>query len=266
MAGTHYWIDKTEKTANVYQKVIKKYFPSLKALNFLFTMRDKEKTDDEGNIIAAECRKASVKETDLWSYHFEICMDDEIWSNANISKKYRIAYHELLHCGVELEEGTSEVIRDDNGNPKLYLNKHDLFLKTFKQEIETFGFEGTDFDVATFLSDMLEDKNTIKKNKKKFLADVGIGAIEEEEPVKKKKKRESEEITLSTTKSKKKIVQDDEDEDDEPIVKKKKKKLTSEELEAEADKILGIKKKKKDKFIEVDMKEHNRNKFGKRKK
>ena len=221
--ATHFWIDKSEKTAAVYSKLIKKFFPSLKKAQFLFTLRDKEKTDDEGNVIVAEARRIGTKERDLWGFDFEICMDAEIWAKANQVNKYRIAYHELNHCGVEMEEGTSDPKYDDNNRLKTFMIKHDLFLKTFKAEIEIFGFEGADHEVATFMSEMMDSRDAIKKNKKKFMGELGIELYKE---------------TASEPEVKK---------------KKKKKKTTSEDLEAAADKILGIKKKNKEKFTEVSM-------------
>jgi hypothetical protein len=244
--ATHFWRDTSETTANIFSKLIKNNFPLLKKANFIFVLRDNEKTDDEGNIIAGEARKISGKERDLWGFDFEICLDAEIWSKMNKADKYRLGFHELCHCGVETEEGSTEPKFDDNGKLKTKIIKHDIWLKTFKQEIETFGFDGTDQEVATVLSEMMDNKAQIKKNKKEFLAKMGIEInkeVGETEVKKKKKKNKHTEIEIST------------------------KKKSKEELEEEADKLLGLdpKKKKKDRLIEIDMKKHNRKKFGKKK-
>jgi hypothetical protein len=267
--ATHYWKNKDVNTDKIFSKLTANFFPDLRKAKFLLTFRDNTKMDDEGNTIVAEARKCGTKERDLWGFDFEICMDSDIWNKANKADKYRIGYHELCHCGVEKEDGSNEVKYDDNNQLKTFLIKHDLFLKTFKQEIEIFGFEGVDNDTAEFMSEMLESRDKIKKNKKAFLGALGIEI--------------NKSVGESVLKKKKKPVEDtDEDEDiddldDTPVKKKKKKKKvtteitvstkkkkkpSAEELEEQADKLLGLKKKKKDKFVEIDMKEYNRKKFG----
>lgn len=211
----HYWICVDEKTHHMLTKIVSKFFVPLKKAKFLITFRDKEKTDDEGNIIAAEAIKISAKPRDLFGYDFEICIDSDIWAKADKMTKYRILYHELRHCGVETEEGSSEPKYDDNNRLKTYMIKHNLWLKTFKEEVEIFGFDGADKDVAEFMSEMLESRDKIKLNKKDFMAKLGI------------------EIHVSADSTKKKKV----------------KKQSAEELEEEADRLLGLKKKKKKKKV-----------------
>jgi hypothetical protein len=244
--ATNYWKNTDPATEKIFSKLVKECFPHLKTASLLIIFRDNEKTDDEGNIIAGEAKKLSYKDVSLWGYDFEICLDAEIWSKMNKADKYRLGFHELCHCGVETEEGSTEPKFDDNGKLKTKIIKHDIWLKTFKQEIETFGFDGTDQEVATVLSEMMDNKAQIKKNKKEFLAKMGIEInkeVGETEVKKKKKKNKHTEIEIST------------------------KKKSKEELEEEADKLLGLdpKKKKKDRLIEIDMKKHNRKKFGKKK-
>jgi hypothetical protein len=218
MAKTNYWISKSEKDSNIFSKLVKRHFAHLKKANLLLTYRDGEKHDKEGNLILAEARKISSKERDLFGFDFEICMDADQWNKSNMADKYRVAYHELCHCGVEMEEGTNEVVFDENNRLKTYMIKHDIFLTSFKNEIEIFGFDGADKDVAEFMTEMMGDKEKIKKNKKKFLGELGIEIYKESaaaEVIKKKKK-------------KKPILDDDEDFDidEEPApAKKKKKKL-----------------------------------------
>jgi hypothetical protein len=212
---THYWQDNTDATAAVFNKLIKNFFPLLKTAKIVIVLRDNEKFDDEGNLIAGEARKCGTKEREVWGPDFEICLDAEIWAKYNKVNKYRLAYHELCHCGVEVEEGTNEPKYDDNNRLKTKIIKHDIWLKTFKSEIETFGFDEADHEVTVLLSELMENKDIIKKNKKRFLEKVGleVGTA----------KKSSEDVPA---KKKKKPVFDNDEEI--PEVKKKKKKYPSE--------------------------------------
>lgn len=201
--ATHFWIDNTDKTRKIYDRLIEKFFPKLKGLSILLTMRDSEKTDDEGNIIVAEAKKISTRERDLWGPDCEVCMDANIWAKSNLVDKYRIAFHELSHFRIETDKETGEVKLDGNNRYKIALEKHDIMVKTFKREIEIFGLDGTDKEVADFMAEILSDDTQVRTNKKKFLGKLGIeinGPTEKKKKKKKKKKKSGDEITLSTKK------------------------------------------------------------------
>ena len=222
MCAMHYWCNKSEKTTVIYQKLIKRFFPELKMLNLLISFRDKEKKDDEGNVVVAEAKRVAVRERDLWGPDIEICADHEIWEKSNIADKYRIAFHELCHFSIDKDDETGEVKLDDNNRVKVSLVKHDIVIKTFKREVEIFGLDGNDHELAVFMQEVLENPKTTKKNKSEFLAKLGIGSVATESnpdldtmlvagDSKKKKKiaHKSSEAEMST----------------EPIIKKKKKKV-----------------------------------------
>jgi hypothetical protein len=233
----HYWLNTKAETTNIYNQLIKKFFPELKMLNIQLAFRDKEKKDSEGQIIIAEAYKISTRERDLYGPDCGILMDYEIWDKSNKMEKFRVAFHELCHFSIDRDDN-GEVKMDDNNRIKVNIEKHDIIINTFKKEVEIFGFTGTDQDVATFMSDILENPDTVKKNKKKFMGELGIeiykgkkydedtdDSDEDDEVVVKKKKKKKKklfsssskntEVSFSTLKKnkKKKIVEDEEDDD-----------------------------------------------------
>ena len=221
-----FWKNTDSSTEKIFSKLISKFFPHLRKCNILITHRDKEKKDSEGGVVIAEARKCSNKEFDLWEYHFEICLDTELWAKSNKVDKYRVAFHELLHCGVVMEEGTTLPKYDDNNRLKTYLIPHDIKIMSFQKEIEIFGFDGSDKPVADFFADMLDNPDRLKKAKKAFLAALEIEIYkdldvkkkkkkrteedEDAEPIKKKKKKSSQ-ISMGTLKKKRVVEDDDED-------------------------------------------------------
>lgn len=121
--------------------------------NFIFTFRDKPMYDDEGNPIAAQAKSVSNRERDLYGTDFEICVFEELWDTLTEKGKKRLVYHELMHCRVEpSEDSEDEPSYDNDGRVVTYIEPHDLIIKTFKREIEVFGLQQMDVDVARFMS------------------------------------------------------------------------------------------------------------------
>lgn len=152
-----YELDNKNEIKKTFDAVVEEY-PDIfgfvvQNANFIFTFRDKPMYDDEGNPIAAQARSVNNRERDLYGTDFEICVYEELWSQLSPAGKKRLVFHELLHCRVEPdEENEDEPAYDKDGRVVIYIEPHDLIIKTFKQEIETFGLQTMDLDVAKFLS------------------------------------------------------------------------------------------------------------------
>jgi len=172
MAKMTYWRDSSGKIEKYAKRVMKIYYPDLLKANFIYTFRNNDKFDDEGQVILAEARKIGKKERDLYSFDFEINVHADTWVDASEELKYRIIYHELKHCGLELdEEGIPK--RDENDKLVTKIVKHDLIVKTFKCEIDIFGVDECE-DVADFFAKAMADREKAKKRRKKFLEKLGI--------------------------------------------------------------------------------------------
>jgi hypothetical protein len=209
MAKMVHWQDKSGKLKKVFDKVMKKYFPELLKAEFLFAFRNNDKFDDEEQVIIAEARKIGSKERDLYGFDFDITVHHDTWTDSKEEMKYRIAFHELSHCGLKLDdEGVPK--RDANDHLITEMIKHDIYIKSFKTEIEIFGLDGEDLvDSAKFLSEALSNQDKAKKRRQKFIEGLGI-TTEEPEPKPKKKvtvNKGNEEYTVNRAPKKKKKKQ-----------------------------------------------------------
>lgn len=167
-------MDNKEVIKKTFDKVVEKYVDDFEFVinnaRFIFTFRNKPIYDDDGNEIAAQARKVANRERDLYGVDFEICVYEELWNELSETGKERLVYHELLHCAVEMEldedeEETGNPAYDSEGRVSVYLVPHDIVIKTFKKEIETFGLYGSDIGTAKFMA--LHYKNLVSKKKGK---------------------------------------------------------------------------------------------------
>jgi len=202
MARMSFWRDTSGKAEKYFKKVMKRFFPELNSAEFIYSFRNNEKTDDEGKVIIAEARKIPSKEKDLYGFDFEINMHADTWASAREEDKYRIAYHELSHCGIEVDEN-DEPKRDESGRIVTKMIPHDLYIKSFKSELQLFGISTDIEELAEFMQEMLQGASSSKK-KKKFLEEL------DKAPEKKAKKK------------KKRLDEDDDDESEEKVKVKKK--------------------------------------------
>jgi hypothetical protein len=150
-------VDRKEVIKKIFDKVIADYpddfaFVAENA-KFIFTFRDKPMRDDEGNMIAAFAKAVSNRERDIYGTDFEICVFEELWDELTAQQKEQLVYHEMLHCRVvEDEEIEGEPAYDNDGRVIIYIEPHDVIVKTFKREIEVFGLQRRDLDVSKFLA------------------------------------------------------------------------------------------------------------------
>lgn len=165
-----YWKDKDDGILNeVFEKVRKKYHPRLEPVRFLYTFRSDPKFDDEDRLVGGEARKLSNRERDIYLYDFEICVHETTWDNLDKKARRQLAWHELNHCEVVYETDntgteTQTPDRDKAGRIQIKLVKHDIVVKTFREELDLFRpFPG---DAKTFLgihSYVRENKKIVRK-------------------------------------------------------------------------------------------------------
>ena len=158
-----------------HKKELKKYFKMcldkwpefkpLKRLHFLFLWKLNEpRFDEEGGFVVAQTRKLPVRERDVYGKDVEIEFCRQLWQDMNPKKRLRVMYHELKHICPELDENFNWII-DDDGRLKFKLIKHDIVVKTFKDEVDEFGLMSNDVPAATILAEALRKKEEKRKLK-----------------------------------------------------------------------------------------------------
>lgn len=152
------------------KEILKKYFPELTALRFLYTFRSEARTGGEGEQLLGQVRALSPKDRDIYEYDFEIELAEDLWASLTEKGKKRVLYHEFRHCKIDTLEADGEVILDKAGRVKIYCEPHDLQIKTFKDEIKEFGLTSGDWSIAKFLKGAISRK----KRDKTLAEEVGI--------------------------------------------------------------------------------------------
>ena len=144
--------DADGKIAQVAARVIReeKRFKPLVYAKILYCFRRPPQYDKDGEMIVAKARRLPPMLRDLFKYDFIIEVASSIWKHVNKRGRYRILWHELRHCQIELDDALKPVV-DDCGRIKIHLDPHDLVIKTFKEEIIKFGAQGHERAIAKFL-------------------------------------------------------------------------------------------------------------------
>jgi hypothetical protein len=153
----------TGEIRKVYYSVIDEYFPFLQCLNFLFVVRDKERFS-EGQLVIADTTKLSNRDRDLFGFDVRIETDINYWSKTTNQSK--IAYHELCHIEVELEDDETPKIKDDR--VVFHITPHDLCLKRFISELKLYGLTKDEEKIYRILRKIRKkhgSENTTKKEK-----------------------------------------------------------------------------------------------------
>jgi len=130
--------DQTGNLKQFFETVRNEYFPNLSYCKINYIFRTVPKKDDEGMLVLGQARKLSNRERDLYGFDFEICVHKASWKGLNSYDKERLAWHELNHCIVKLNED-GEPKRDKADRMVIRLKRHDLVIKTFMEEIEKYG-------------------------------------------------------------------------------------------------------------------------------
>lgn len=169
-----YWKDKSGHLEKIFRKV-KKEFPRLKPAKILYTFRSEPKYDEEGKPVAGEARRLPNRERDLYGYDLEVCVHEDTWQS--YGKKYRkqLAWHELRHCQVDYEENedgteTTTPKKDAAGRISVWLDDHDINIKSFMDEIERFDPWPQDANtIWTLYKYCKKNMKKVKRARKKYL-------------------------------------------------------------------------------------------------
>jgi hypothetical protein len=119
-------------------------------VKILTCFRDEHEMDKDGMAVFGKTSKLGSKARDLYGYDFMLTFAFDLWQASTRVQKKRVVWHELYHCGL---------ITDDEGAPKtdaegrtcLYIQPHDVVVKSFQDEIEKFGLESHEVSAAVFL-------------------------------------------------------------------------------------------------------------------
>lgn len=164
-----YDLDKDNTIHQVFDKVVNANPDDFSFLienaKFIFTFRNKPTYDEDGYEVAAYARRVANRERDIYGTDFEICVYAPLWEELSDKKRERLIYHELLHCRIDEDEDAPGIpAYDSEDRVSIYIEPHDLVVKTFQKEIETFGLEGHDLKVAKFMTNAYK---AWKENQKK---------------------------------------------------------------------------------------------------
>ena len=125
-------------------------FKQLKDLEILFCFRSEPDFDDDGELVAAKASKMGTKQRDVFGYAFMIVVAHDLWKEMSKSQRLRLIWHELNHLQVQYDED-GNLMTDAEGRVKIWLQKHDLVVRSFKDEIEKFGLDAGTAPTAKYL-------------------------------------------------------------------------------------------------------------------
>ena len=197
--------DKTGQLDKLYNRIMKKHFPELSVLEFVFVWRDKEKYQ-EGQLIMAETSKLTNRDRDLFGFDVRIETDESNWDLISSKEQRKTAYHELSHIVLEREKGSVESEEDDlaereddeenpipqdikydkEGRVCFRLREHTMVMKRFEEELWEFGLSEDEDNMLRLLERIRDYHDSNKKEKQEAQEEQ-----EQEKPKKKKKKKRS---------------------------------------------------------------------------
>lgn len=151
--GVKYRKDETGKLEKLASSIIKKDtdYISLKHVRILFIWRDgPPRKDEDGLKVAAQASILSSKLRDLFAYDCQVEVSEEIWDRLSPEWRRRLMWHELRHFYVELDEETSEPVKDKEGRVVISIVPHDVIVRTFRAEVEKFGVDTSDLPIFKF--------------------------------------------------------------------------------------------------------------------
>lgn len=156
-------IDKSGVLEKLIKELIKKLFPELGILNYLYTWRDTEKIY-EGQIVMSKVYKLSNKDRDLFDFDCRFEVDENMWNSLSKKEKYKLAFHELCHIKIECEHEEEDKDKDENENEGrlarvdkegriiFHIVPHDVILMRFKKELKKFGMDKNEDKMRRFLN------------------------------------------------------------------------------------------------------------------
>lgn len=134
-----FYNDVDQKLDRMVKRIQRDSFPLLDNVKINCVFRTVASTDGDGYMVLGEARKLPNRVRDLYGYDFEITIFDKVWENLDKREKERLIWHELNHCKVLTKPNTNVPLRDGAERVKISLNKHDVVIKTFIEELYKFG-------------------------------------------------------------------------------------------------------------------------------
>jgi hypothetical protein len=179
--SVRHWKDDTGELEKEAKPIIEESFPELAAVNILFTFRDPPAKAGAGKVVAGTCRAISARDRDLFGYDFEICMAEAVWGQLLRRQKKRLTWHELRHARVDLDEDGNPVL-DKEERVKIWVEDHDIDVRTFHEEIEEFGMDRELNQLTTFFvktrRKAKEDVNLRKRLRRPVLGTIVLDGEE----------------------------------------------------------------------------------------
>ncbi len=148
--GVVYWRDPSGYLKKLAKRCIDKYFPALTYVNVLFVWKRPFRSTDDYCPVPAFIRLLSKKDRDIFGYDVVFEVDPESFLALSRRDQRRAVYHLLRHVGVVMNEDMTPE-RDVYGRVQLVLEKHDLYIRSFKDEVRRFGTQAAYQRVVNFL-------------------------------------------------------------------------------------------------------------------
>jgi hypothetical protein len=159
---TQFIKDESGELEKIFTKIIEEEFPLLKNARFLYTWRRDEKRDEEGQVILASARKLQNRDRDVFAYDFNIEVWKEYWEKISEIEKEKLAFHELLHCRIKLDEYGAKTY-DTNGRLSIFIEPHDIIIRKFKAEVVKYGLDEGDKNIISFYKSVRVESDLLLK-------------------------------------------------------------------------------------------------------
>lgn len=139
-----YWLSKDKKFQHLNGE-------GKLAIKILCCFRDENEWDrSEGRAILAMTTKEGARNRDLYGVDFRLTVAHNLWVELSKKQRARLIWHELSHMTIEYDED-GVPLRDNEGRIKLFIEPHDLVVRTFKDEVSQFGLKSDDVSTAKFM-------------------------------------------------------------------------------------------------------------------
>lgn len=164
---TQFVKDESGELEKIFSEIIEREFPLLEFARFLYTWRRDEKKDEESQLVLASARKLQNRDRDVFAYDFNIEVWKEYWEGLSEVEKEKLAFHELNHCRIKLDEYGAKAY-DTNGRLNIFLEPHDIIIRKFKAEVLKYGLDGGDKSIIAFYESVKAESTPFKKIIKNF--------------------------------------------------------------------------------------------------
>jgi hypothetical protein len=148
--AVRYWPDPTRFLERASKRFIERDFPALQFITMGFVWKNPFGRAGDQCPIPATYRLLNKRDRDVFGVDVIFELDPQAFVKLPLRDQYRAVYHLLRHLSV----GTTDDLRperDATGRVLISLERHDLHIRSFKDEVRRFGGHQSYTDVVEFL-------------------------------------------------------------------------------------------------------------------